>query len=430
MTLYSAPLSLIVAALRSGSLDLHSYIDSMLARIEAAEAVIHSLMPETDRRTRLHADADGLLQRFPNPADRPPLFGALVGVKDIIHADGFVTRAGTAVPPELFAAPQADVVTQLKEAGALIVGKTVTTEFAYFEPGPTRNPHNPEHTPGGSSSGSAAAVAAGLCHLSLGTQTVGSVIRPAAFCGVVGFKPSFDRIATKGMIYFSRAVDHLGLFTQDIAGMQEAASVLLKDWRSELGNLRRPVLGIPIGAYLAQTERDGMLAFEEHIRRLQWGGYTVVRVPEFGDIKEIDTRHQNLIAAEFAHEHRELYADHANKYRPRSAALIEKGKGITTGQVEAGKASCMALRNRLHEQMAKHGIDIWVTPAATGPAPAGIHATGNPSMNMPWTHAGLPTLTLPAGKADNGLPLGVQFSAAFGKDEELLAWSFDLSRKL
>lgn len=430
MTLFSAPLASLVAALRSGELNLHPYLDQMLARIDSVEPTLQSLLPEAERSSRLHRDADALLALYPDPANRPPLFGALVGVKDIIHADGFVTQAGTQVPSELLAGPQAAVVTQLKQLGALIVGKTVTTEFAYFEPGPTRNPHNLEHTPGGSSSGSAAAVAAGLCHLSLGTQTVGSVIRPAAFCGIVGFKPSYDRINTAGMLYFSRTVDHLGLFTQDVAGMQEAAKSLLRDWRSGLGELRRPVLAVPAGPYLAQMERDAMLAFEEHVRRLAWAGYTVVRIAEFGDIKALDERHQNLIAAEFAQEHRALYADYPDRYRPRSAALIEKGRKITSEQVEAGRASCQELRSRIHAQMDKHEVDLWLTPAATGPAPAGIHATGNPAMNMPWTHAGLPTLTLPAGKAENGLPLGVQFSARFGMDEELLAWAQALERSL
>ena len=194
--------------------------------------------------------------------------------------------------------------------------------------------------------------------------------------------------------------------------------------------MRRPVLAIPVGAYLAQTERDAMLEFEAQVRKLEWGGYTVLRVPELNDIQAINERHQNLIAAEFAHEHSAIYAQHADKYRPRSSALIEKGKTITAEQVAAGKASCSALRDHLHEQMTKHGIDLWLTPAATGPAPAGIYATGNPAMNMPWTHAGLPTLTLPAGKAENGLPLGLQFSARFGMDEELLAWADGLSSKM
>jgi Asp-tRNA(Asn)/Glu-tRNA(Gln) amidotransferase A subunit family amidase len=188
------------------------------------------------------------------------------------------------VPPELFAGPEAICVQQLRAAGALIVGKTVTTEFAFFEPGPTRNPHNLAHTPGGSSSGSAAAVAAGLCTLALGTQTIGSVIRPAAFCGIVGFKPSYDRIATPGLVYFSRTADHVGLFTQDVAGMALAASVLCRDWQPQPASARLPVLGIPAGPYLAQTEPAAMTAFEREVTKLQDGrlyGQTHPRAREY-----------------------------------------------------------------------------------------------------------------------------------------------------
>ena len=152
-----------------------------------------------------------------------------VGVKDIFHAAGFETRAGSQLPPELLTGPEADAVGRLRAAGCLILGKTVTTEFAYYEPEPTRNPHNLAHTPGGSSSGSAAAVAAGLAPLALGTQTIGSVIRPAAFCGIVGFKPSYGRISPEGLIFFSPSLDHVGLFTQDVAGMSLAAAVLCEN---------------------------------------------------------------------------------------------------------------------------------------------------------------------------------------------------------
>lgn len=430
MHIHSVHLTPTLTALRSAQLDLYVHVDQFMDRIEATEPAIQSLIPEPDRRNRLHKAAEALLAQYPDPATRPPLFGAMLGVKDIIHVDGFVTRAGSKVPPELFAGPQATVVTQLQAAGALVVGKTVTTEFAYFEPGPTRNPHNPTHTPGGSSSGSAAAVAAGLCHLSLGTQTIGSVIRPAAFCGVVGFKASFERIATPGTVYFSRTVDHVGLFTQDVAGLKAVAPTVIRDWRSEIGELRRPLLAIPAGPYLAQMERDGMLAFETHVQRLQWGGYTVIRLPEFSNIQALNLSHRRMVAAEFAYEHRELYAEHADKYRPRSKEIIELGKTVAPDEVAAVQANCLALRTHLHQRMDAHSFDLWLTPSATGPAPAGIHATGNPDMNLPWTHAGLPTITLPAGKAENGLPLGVQLSARFGMDEELIGWATDLAIKL
>ena len=178
--------------LRSGDLDLHAYIDTLCDRIEQVDPQVQAFLPEPGRRARLHAAADELLATFPDPDDRPLLFGVPTGVKDIFHVDGFATYAGTAVPPEEFAGAEAVSIRRLRDAGGLIAGKTVTTEFAFFEPGPTHNPRNLAHTPGGSSSGSAAAVAAGLCPLAFGTQTIGSVIRPAAFCGVVGFKPTLS----------------------------------------------------------------------------------------------------------------------------------------------------------------------------------------------------------------------------------------------
>ena len=200
--IHAALLNETAQMLRSGAMDLHDYIDSMCDRITAVDAQVWAFVTEPDRRGRLHRQADALLARYPLPAERPALFGVLAGVKDIFHVEEFITAAGSDVPPEEFAGEESEAVRALRAAGALIAGKTVTTEFAYFEPGPTRNPHNLAHTPGGSSSGSAAAVAAGLCALALGTQTIGSVIRPASFCGVVGFKPTLHRIPSRGIVYF------------------------------------------------------------------------------------------------------------------------------------------------------------------------------------------------------------------------------------
>jgi len=162
-TVHRQPLAETLEALRSGRLRLREHVDVLGGRIDALEPQILALLPEGDRRSRLLREADELETRYPIPDARPPLYGAVVGVKDIFRADGFPTRAGSTLPPDLFAGPEASAVTRLRQAGALVLGKTVTTEFAYFEPGPTGNPHALEHTPGGSSSGSAAAVAAGFC---------------------------------------------------------------------------------------------------------------------------------------------------------------------------------------------------------------------------------------------------------------------------
>ena len=421
MFVHSAPLALTVQKLRTGQMDLIAHVEEMCDRLEELDSHLEAMLPEPNRRSRLNSEAKDLQARYPDPAGRPPLYGALAAVKDIFHVSGFVTAAGSVIPPELFAGPEATCVQMLRDAGALILGKSVTTEFAYFEPGPTRNPHNLFHTPGGSSSGSAAAVAAGLCVLSLGSQTIGSVIRPAAFCGVIGFKPTLHRIPTAGLVYFSRTLDQIGFFTQDVAGTELAASVLCRSWRSVPALSTLPVMGVPIGPYLQQTEAEGLEAFERHLSRLETMGCKVKDVPALNHVADLNTLHRRMVFAEFAREHAEIYARHAPLYRKRTAEIIEIGKTVSDQELASARTHCSALRQELETTMARAGIDLWVTPSALGPAPEGIHATGDPNMNLPWTHAGMPAITLPAGQAKNALPLGLQFVAPFGADELLLA---------
>lgn len=411
-------------AMRRNDHTLRQHIDKLHERFAAIEPHIDAWLPEPGRFERLRADAARLETQYPDPTKRPPLFGALLGVKDIFHADGFVTRAGASLPPDCFAGEQAEAVTRLKRAGALIVGKTVTTEFAYFEPGPTRNPHNPAHTPGGSSSGSAAAVAAGLAHLATGTQTVGSVIRPAAYCGIVGFKPSFDRVPTGGLVPFSKSADHVGFFTQDVDSMRLAAPAVINDWRSATVIQERPVLAVPEGAYLQQS--TALDVFEAQLYVLQGAGYIVKRVDLLDDIAAIDAWHLDLISAELAQAHREWYPQYRGRYRPRTAALIEYGLTVSADRLAAARVNQLAFRERLHGMMDGEGIDIVVSPAAPDVAPPGIAATGSPMMNMPWTHAGIPALSLPAGLGSLGMPLGLQLVARFGADEELLRWAAEM----
>lgn len=416
------PLAPTAAALRAGELPVAQLINDTCARIETSDPQIGALLPEVNRRRRLLHEAEELERRYPDPEARPPLYGILVGVKDIIHVEGYVTRAGSEVPPELFAGPEAAVVGLLRGAGALVLGKTVTTEFAGFEQNGTRNPLNLNHTPGGSSSGSAAAVAAGFCQLALGSQTVGSVIRPAAFCGVVGFKPTYGRIPTAGIVYYSESVDHIGLFTQDVPGMALAAPVLCRDWRS-LAADRTPTLAVPEGAYLAQASPEGLEAFERHLKSLEKAGYTVMRIPALDDISAIAERHRWMTTAEMAAVHREWFPVHEAKYRPVTAETFRKGAQVTPEQLAAGRASRMEVRAAVQSLMDTHGIDLWVCPPAPGPAPEGIESTGNPAMNLPWTHTGMPAVTVPAGTAANGLPLGFQCVARADADESLLAWA-------
>ncbi len=362
-------------------------------------------MPEPGRAERL--------ERAVSTATNGPLRGVVVGVKDIFHVDGLPTTAGSTLPVEELAGPEAAAVSLLRAAGAVVLGKTVSTEFALFEPGPTRNPRNLAHTPGGSSSGSAAAVAAGHCPLALGSQTIGSVIRPAAFCGVVGYKPSYGRISTAGVIPLAESFDTVGLLASNVSWVERAAVVLCASWKH--GEVKRtPVLGIPAGPYLEQ-------ASEEALRVLDGLGAT--RVPLFEDVEALNAAHRRLLTFEMARHHARWFPRFADRYRPRTAAAIRAGLAVAdedATQIRAGRAS---LRARIHEAMDASGVDVWVCPAAAGPAPEGLDSTGDPSMQLPWTHAGLPVVTLPWGTAANGLPLGLQLVARFMDDERLLAWA-------
>ncbi len=416
------PLAPLAADLRSGKINLHDFYESVFRQLETVDSHVHAFVPEPGRRTRVMAAVVALEEKYPNPDDRPPLYGVPIGVKDIFHVDGLPTQAGSRLPAEELTAAEAPYITQLKDAGAIVLGKTVTTEFAYFAPGPTRNPHNLEHTPGGSSSGSAAAVAAGLVPLASGTQTIGSVVRPAAFCGVFGFKPTYGRINPEGVLYVSRSLDHVGLFTQDVAGMQLAAAVVCRDWQpADVAG--KPVLGVPEGAYLKQAEPEALSAFETHLAKLELAGYTIKRIPALLDIEIIANRHQKLMAAEMAREHAELYPKFKDLYRPRTAALVEEGLAVDDDTLAAYRTAQSEFRAAIQQQMRDEGIDLWIAPSAPGAAPEGIGATGNPKMNLPWTQSGLPSVNVPAGVAANGLPLGVQLVGLFGADEPLLVWA-------
>jgi len=395
--------------LRTGERDLFEYVGGLVDRAEAVEPTVGALLAEPDRRDRLTAAAAALRDRHPDPNDRPPLYGVPVGVKDILHVDGFPTRAGSSLPISELTGAEAGVVSALREAGALILGKTVTTEFAYFEPGPTRNPHDPGRTPGGSSSGSAAAVAAGETPLALGSQTVGSVLRPAAFCGVVGLKPSYGRVPIDGVLPLAESVDHVGAFTRDVADVRTAAPVLYETWEP-VEDPGRPVLGVPDEAYLDQASGAGRERFDAQVDAL-------------------DERVNDLVAAEAALAHAEWFREYGDQYAEATAELIRDGHSVSVEGLAVARAGRRELRARLADAMADEGIDVWLSPAAPGPAPEGIGDTGDPVMNLPWTHAGVPAVSLPGGRAE-GLPVGLQCAAAFGDDERLLAWADSIAAAL
>jgi Asp-tRNA(Asn)/Glu-tRNA(Gln) amidotransferase A subunit family amidase len=482
-------------------------LDAILTAVETGDPRIHALLPDEtdrDRRRRIEAALKGLRKNHEDPKGTPtskegtlhPLSGLIVGVKDLFHTRDFPTRAGSSLPADAFLEPgapgvptgtvasgvpprgrgaasegsragspdgtggrsDAEAVARLRSAGAIVLGKTVSTEFAYFAPGPTVNPRNTGHTPGGSSSGSAAAVAAGFCHAALGTQTIGSISRPASFCGVVGYKPSFGRISADGVVPFSPSADHVGVIAADVATAGRVAAVLVDGWnattadtthaKDEINAARqaksasegisavspglREILHesvstvlVPDDAYLAQADESAQRALEAAMERLTGLGITVLRVSIMDDIASINEAHRSMIAREFAEVHRFWLDRYGERYHPRSVALIETGRGIseeTHGNARRGQE---ALRKRLDAAIERHGATVWIAPATPGEAPKGIDTTGDPVMNLPWTYAGVPTVSIPVdrlphGTGPQGLPLGIQIAAPFGKDEELI----------
>ncbi|MBM4423862.1 MAG: amidase [Chloroflexi bacterium] len=420
----------LAATLRAGELLIADYFARLESQFDSRERDVIAFVPEEGRFDRLRREADSLLARYPDPKTRPPLFGVPIGVKDIFHASGFTTRAGSKLPPEILQGAEAESVTALKNAGALVLGKTVTTEFAYFGPGPTRNPHNPAHTPGGSSSGSAAAVAAGLCPLALGTQTIGSIVRPASFCGVFGFKPTYERISRAGVIPLSPSLDHVGLFATDAAGAKLAASALVRGWRSEIGEARRPVLGIPEGPYLNRASAEMLDHFRAVCQRLTQSGFVVKSVEAMPDFDAIRERHLLITAAEGARVHVDWFPHYRDLYHSKTVELLERGRAVSDEALAAARRGCKQLCDELHLLMNAHGIDLWVAPSAVGPAPKGLDSTGDPVMNLPWTHAGMPSCNLPSGRNTDGLPLGLQLAARFNADEHLLAWAAEIESAL
>ncbi len=400
-----------VDALRNETLPVDAYLDHLCARIEEVEPVIRALLPERHRRERLGAEAAS--------APDGPLAGIPVGVKDIFHVAGMETRAGSRLDPVTLAGSQGAIVDRLRSAGAIVLGKTVTCEFAFAEPGPTANPHDPTRTPGGSSSGSAAAVAAGYTPLAIGTQTVDSTITPAAYCGVVGFTPTRGRAPLDGALPFSPAMDHPGIFTQDVPGATLAAAVMCDSWE-EAEPTHTATLAVPVGRYLGRAGSEAQAAFRRSLAALAEVGATIVEVPELDDFEELYRTHYRLIAYEFAQVHQRWFDAFGFRYGDQSAGLYRKGAGLGPETIDEGLQSSSHLRARLQEALAAHDADVWACPAATGPAPVGLDSVGDPAMSVPWTHARLPAITVPTGLVD-AMPVGLQLVGRADGDEALLS---------
>ncbi|PKK89979.1 MAG: amidase [Candidatus Wallbacteria bacterium HGW-Wallbacteria-1] len=418
--------------------DVHSFI------VER-EPEIKALLNESERLQRMLSNAAEICTSWSSAPNRPPLFGLIAGIKDIYHLEGFETGAGSNLPTSELTGPEQGAVSRLRDAGALFLGKTVTTEFAWSMPGETRNPIDPSRTPGGSSSGSAAAVALGYCHLALGTQTVGSVIRPAAFCGVWGFKPSYGRIPSTGLIPFSPSVDHPGLLAGTISTLTLGASVLCDHWNHEICNPMEfnvnfnnagietdfdadidslPTLVIPAGPYFSKAGSETRWNVESGASILMESGIRVLEIPFLEDMEEICTLHRAIIARELHDVHRDWYSRYSKLYRAGTVSMIEEGARVSDKLYQKALDERFSFRERINETLADlegPAGAIFISPPTIGPAPLGLESTGDPVMNLPWTFGGVPSLAMPWGDVE-GLPLGLQFTAPFMSDEKLLKW--------
>lgn len=404
----------------NNTINLDEYVEETLAVIDAKDCEICAMLPEPNRRERIFYEARKLRELYHEPGMRPPLYGLLVGVKDLFSVDGLPTQAGSKLPAEAFAGCEAEVVSKLKALGAIVLGKTVSTEFAYFSPGATRNPLNLGHTPGGSSSGSAAAVAAGYCHVALGTQTIASIIRPASYCGVFGFKPSWGKVSTKGVFPFSQSADHVGIICKYYEDMEFVARHLLEQPTTSSTDSMK-CFGIATGTYIEQAGKSVLANFNNTVTALKNKGIKVIELDVFGDIDKINGSHRKLIAAEFASNHKDLYSQYSQLYSTASKELIALGMDVSPVELTQCKKAQIMLREHICGLMAAERIDAWISPSTTSTAPIGLSSTGSPLMSLPWTNAGLPSITIPNAKDSKGLAFGLQLVGRYGFDLSILS---------
>jgi Asp-tRNA(Asn)/Glu-tRNA(Gln) amidotransferase A subunit family amidase len=362
-------------------------------------------------------------------AGNGPLAGVAVGVKDLIDTADMPTTYGSPVYADHQPNEDAWVVSRLNDLSATILGKTVTTEFAWREPGPTRNPWNLKHTPGGSSSGSAAAVASGSVQAALGTQTLGSILRPAAYCGVVGLKPSFGTISLKGVHPLSQSLDHLGLFARSV----DDAAYLLGLLAGGPGAFRQAPFQIsPEGIDPFPAPRIAWLRPAATPRLDESQGALLVQVATLftdagatiepfalpAEFEQLPALSATLCGAEGAANFGDLVTRFPDKTSARLQALVERGAPISATEYISARAKQLALRADFARALA--GFDVVLTTAATGEAPEGLSDTGDPGLCVPWTTLGVPAIALPAGIGPRGLPMGIQLVAPFGENLKLL----------
>ncbi|MBT2522562.1 amidase [Arthrobacter sp. ISL-28] len=403
------------ASLAEGLITPSRAVEIALDRINETEA---------DLKAWVRLDAEGAraaanqLEQSARP--RGPLWGIPVGIKDLIDVAGLPTRCGSSLRDDQPARRDADCVRLLRDAGAVIVGKTVTTEFGYFKPGPTRNPANLSHTPGGSSSGSAAAVAAGAVPLALGTQTAGSLTRPASFCGAAGFVAPTGTFSLEGVTGLSHSLDTLGFLAPSVADLHFL-------WEA----LKNPVPATPAkdadqparvllwnGSGLGQISTDMTAAVEDAGARVAADGGSVGEWSEHDLIRRLSEAHMDVMAFEAAQE-RAAELNHAEELSAPLVELLTTGLHLTQDEYRAALQTIADGRQRIMTVM--QFCDAILGPAALGAAPAGIGATGSPVLSRPWQALGFPVVTIPGLRDGAGMPLGIQLIGLPGCEDRLFS---------
>jgi len=426
--------------LQLGTLEQRDHLaQGALGAVEFAEACLAEIeRREPEVGAWAHLDGDHVMQQAKalddyRKAGRPigPLHGLPVGLKDVIDTAGQPTENGTPLDAGRKPTEDAFVVQRLKQAGAIIMGKTVTTELMFREPGKTRNPHNPAHTPGGSSSGSAAAVAAGMVPLALGTQTVGSVVRPASFCGIVGFKPTFGAVPRRGVLSQAPSLDTVGVFARSVDAAALLADSLFGYDPADSATSPAPAPRLWETASARPAARPAF-AF---VRQPAWDAADPEMQEGFGELVEAlgEDCDEVDLPAHFAEamklceliqlaELSKSFGHYERRGRDQLSEdmqqSIDEGRRILAHDYLAARDWSGILNETLNAVFGRY--DAIITPASAGPAPEGLSSTGNPAFNGIWTFCGTPAVTLPLLQAENGLPMGVQLVGRRGDDGRLL----------
>jgi len=406
------------AAIRNRTLSPVDYAGALLSRMDRIEPKVQAWV--TVDRDAVMAEAKKCETEAAAGRFRGSLHGVPIGVKDIFYTKGMRTTIGAEPFRNFIPDVDADVVTKLKQAGAIILGKTVTTVFVFLDPGPTRNPWNLAHTPGGSSSGSAAAVAARMCAGAIGSQTVGSLGRPAAYNGLVSLMPTQARISLRNVFPLSWPLDHAGIFGRTVSDVELQLQAITES-HVEKPALKKPIrVGVIRDFFYENATPEARTLQDAFLEKLAAAsGFQIhdAKLPAAFDLSQAILR--TILRADVASVHETLFPEHPTAYGPILRQLIETGMLVGADDYLRARR----LRKYFQREMSKmfESFDVLVTPAAPGPAPVGIAATGSAVMNGPWTLADFPTMTLPYGLASNGLPLGIQLSGPCLAEGTLIA---------